>query len=120
MRIWKRSHCVFFGVSFKRYSVCLFFCRLDSFSKAGKLIQKPEAKAELVVPLLLTATHTAMTTSDLALRYSAMGFLRTVVGTLEKTEDGQTSDWFDVLAMGCLLPALKEALKSKQEVLLNS
>ena len=96
------------------------FCRLDSFSKAGKLMQEPEStKAELVVPLLLTATYTAMSTSDLALRYSAMGFVRTVVGVLGEMEDDQAGNWFDVLVMGCLLPALKEAFKSKQEVLLN-
>ena len=90
--------------------------RLDSFSKAGKLMQEPEStKAELVVPLLLTATYTAMNTGDLALRYSAMGFVRTVVGVLGEVEDGQTGNWFDVLVMGCLLPALKEAFKSKQE-----
>ncbi len=68
------------------------------------------------MPLLLNATYTAMNTSDLALRYSAMGLVRTVIDVLGKMEDGQTGDWFDVLVMGCLLPAVKEAVKSKQEV----
>ena len=96
--------------------ISFFIRRLNSFSKAGKLIQEAEAKAEPVMPLLLNATYTAMNTSDLALRYSAMGLVRTVIDVLGKMEDGQTGDWFDVLVMGCLLPAVKEAVKSKQEV----
>jgi hypothetical protein len=100
--------------------LCLLFNRLDSFSKAGKLVQKAEACPELVMPLLLNATYTAMNTSDLALRYSAMGFVRTMVDTVEKKDHGQSGNWFDVLVVGCLLPALKEAVKLKVEVLLYS
>ena len=92
-----------------------FETRLNSFSKAGKLVQT-EAKAEFVVPLLLNATYTAMNTGDLALRYSAMGFVRTVVDVLRKREKADPGNWFDVLVVGCLIPAVREAVKSKQEV----
>ena len=101
---------------FDWHEYLFFIPRLNSFSKAGKLIQEAEAKAEAVMPLLLNATYTAMNTSDLALRYSAMGLVGTVIDVLGKMEDGRTGDWFDVLVMGCLLPAVKEAVKSKQEV----
>ena len=76
-----------------------------------------ELKAEFVVPLLLNATYTAMNTEDLALRYSAMGFVKTAIDVIERREDCQTGNWFDVLILGCILPAVKEAVKSKKEVL---
>lgn len=77
----------------------------------------PETDPEFVIPLLYNATYTTMKTSDLALRYSAMGFVRTVVDVVEGKDGGQPGNWFDVLVLGCLLPAVKEAVKLKHEVM---
>ena len=67
----------------------------------------------LFTPLLLNATYTAMNTEDLALRYSAVGFVRSLVDIVEQRQD----NWFDILVVGCLLPAVKEALKCKEQVI---
>ena len=97
-----------------------FFNRLDSFSRAGKLLQDMKTEAELFMPLLLNATYTAMNTEDLALRYSAVGFVRSLVDIVEQREREEAGDWFDILVVGCILPAVKEAVKSKQQVILNN
>lgn len=36
------------------------------------------------MPLFLNATHTVFTTTDLALRYSALGFMKNVIDVIEE------------------------------------
>lgn len=102
----------------KRLAPSLLYDRLDSFSKAGKLVEEAGADPEMMTPLLLNATYTALRTVELALRYSAIGFIKTVVDVVRKRDIAGESfcKWFDVLIAGCLFGAVKEAVKSKQEV----
>ena len=90
-----------------------FGARLDAFSQAGKLVREGHVDAEVVSVFLFNATYFAMRTTDMALRYSAVGFIRVLVDKVCEDESGK---WFDVLVLGCLLPAVREAVKSKQEV----
>lgn len=90
-----------------------FEARLDAFAQAGKLIQEASLDPDFIIPLLLNATYFAMKTTDMALRYSAVSFIRAVVESVGHDQSGR---WFEVLILGCLMPAVREAVKSKQEV----
>lgn len=68
------------------------------------------------MPLFLNATHTVFTTTDLALRYSALGFMKNVIDVIEERKDDTDCNWFNVIVLGCLFPAIREAVQSRHEV----